>query len=132
MLMARTGGTTTVQSTALATNVGPQQFYARSVLATCVAGRSGTTTAVQLVDAVVVTSTYSFGIPRTSVAIPTNPAPDYTVPFTIDNVGDHGRVVFNERIVNADGSTTVNAVHMYMEGPIAVGDMVISQARCGR
>ena len=132
MLMARTVGTTTVQSTALATNVGPQPFYARSVLAACQATASGTTIAVQLVDAVVVTSTWEFGIPRTSVNVPSNPPPNYTVPFTINNVGDRGRVVFNERILNPDGSTTVNAVHMYMEGPIAVGDMIIGQARCGR
>ena len=98
----------------------------------CTAGTWGETLTVQLVDAFVVTTTDFFGNPRTTVAVPRLPPVNYTVPFTINNVGDHGTVVFNERLDNADGSTTVNAVHMYLQGPIAIGDMVIGQARCGR
>ncbi len=132
-LMARTFGTATmVQSIALAAMVGPQPFVARSVLGMCTASASGTSSVVQLADAFVVTSTDPFGNPRSTVAVPPSPPVNLTVPFTIDNVGDHGTVVFDERIANADGSTTVNAVHMYMQGPIAMGDMVIGQARCGR
>jgi hypothetical protein len=131
-LMAQTGGTTTVQSSALATLVGPQPFYARTVFAGCTATTTGRTFTVQLGNAVVVTSTDRFGNPRTAVAVPPDPPWGFTVPFVIDNFGDHGVVVFNERIGNPDGSTTVNAVHMYMQGPIAIGDMVIGQARCGR
>ena len=37
------------------------------------------------------------------------------MPFVISNVGDRGVVVFNERFENPDGSTTVNALHMYLE-----------------
>jgi hypothetical protein len=132
MLLAQTVGTTTVQSVALATLVGPQPFYARSVLAACTAGSGSRVFAVQLTDAVVVTSTDRFGNPRTSVPVPTTPLVNFTVPYTINNVNDHGVTVFNERIDNADGSTTVNAAHMYLQGPTAVGDMVIGQARCGR
>ncbi|HEX2048945.1 MAG TPA: hypothetical protein VHF27_14380 [Acidimicrobiales bacterium] len=131
-LFAQTVGTTTVQSTALATFVGPQPFYARSVLASCTASARGSTFTTQLVDAVVVTSTDRFGNPTSSVPVPSTPPVGFTVPFVIDNVGDHGVVVFNERVANPDGSTTLNAVHMYMQGPIAVGDMVVGQVRCGR
>lgn len=131
-LVATTVGTTTVQSLALATSIGPQPFFARSVLGECTASASGTSSIVQLADAFVVTSTDRFGNPVTTAAVPAIPPFGYVVPFTINNVGDHGTVVFNERMVNADGSTTVNAVHMYLQGPIAVGDMVIGQARCGR
>jgi hypothetical protein len=131
-LVAQTGGTTTVQSVAVATFVGPQPFYARSVLGACTATGSGKSFIVQLADAVVVTSTDPFGNPRTTVAVPAIPPVNDAVAFTIDNVGDHGTVVFNERIDNTDGSTTLNAVHMYLQGPIAIGDLVIGQVRCGR
>ena len=131
-LFAQTVGTTAVQSTALATDVGPQPFWARSVLATCTATAAMSTFNVQLNGAVVVTSTDQWGVPTGAVSVPRNPPVGFAVPFVINNVGDHGVVVFNERINNADGSTTLNAVHMYMQGPIAVGDMVIGQVRCGR
>lgn len=131
-LLAQTAGTTVVRSSALATFVGPQPFYARSVFGSCVATAGATTFTVQLTDAVVVTSTDRFGTPTSAVRVPANPPVGFTVPFVIDNVGDRGVVVFNERVANPDGSTTLNAVHMYMQGPIAVGDMVIAQARCGR
>jgi hypothetical protein len=132
MLLAQTVGTTAVQSVALATSVGPQPFYARSVLATCTASPAGKVLIAQLTDAVVVTSTDRFGNPRTSASVPKTPPVNYTVPYIINNVNDHGVMVFNERIDNADGSTTLNAAHMYLQGPHAVGDMVIAQARCGR
>jgi hypothetical protein len=131
-LFAQTVGTSVVQSTALATNVGPQPFWARSVLATCMATPAASMFNVQLDGAVVVTSTDQWGIPTGAVSVPRNPPVGFRVPFVINNVGDHGVVVFNERVGNADGSTTLNAVHMYMQGPIAVGDMVIGQVRCGR
>lgn len=130
-LFAQTQGTTTVQSSALATFVGPQPFYARSVFAACVATARTEAFTVRLTDAFVVTSTDRFGNPTTTVAVPPNPPVGFTVPFVISNVGDRGVIVFNERVDNPDGSTTVNAVHMYMQGPVAIGDMVIGQARCG-
>jgi hypothetical protein len=131
MLLAQSVGTTAVQSVALATSVGPQPFYARSVLATCTAGPAGKVMIAQLTDAVVVTSTDRFGNPRTSVSVPRTPPVNYTVAYIINNVNDHGVMVFNERIDNPDGSTTLNAAHMYLQGPHAVGDMVIGQVRCG-
>jgi hypothetical protein len=131
-LTAQTVGTATVRSVATANAVGPQPFYARSVVGACTAGTWGKTLTAQLVDAFVVTTTDFFGNPRTTVAVPRLPPVNYTVPFTINNVGDHGTLVFNERLDNPDGSTTVNAVHMYLQGPTAIGDMVIGQARCGR
>lgn len=131
VLLAQAVGTTTVQTTALASFVGPQPFYATAVLASCTATAAFRTLATRLTDAVVVTSTDKFGTPASSVSVPASPPVGLTIPFVINNVGDHGVVVFNERVANPDGSTTVNAVHMHMQGPIAVGDMVIAQARCG-
>jgi hypothetical protein len=51
---------------------------------------------------------------------------------TASNVGDNFKVVYNEQIPGADGSITVNAVHMSLLGPTAVGDLIIAQSVCGR
>ena len=133
-LSAYTVGTqgTTVTSQVQANNVGPAPFHADMVFARCTATTNNTKSyMVMLSNAVVETSTDAEGYPLTWVNVPSSPGINYTVPFTLDNIGDHGVVVFNERINNADGSTTLNAVHMYMQGPIAYGDMVIGQAKCG-
>ena len=121
-----------VVSTAQTGAVGPAPFHADSVLSRCTASTSNSKTfLVQLSSAVVETSTDANGYPLTWVNVPAMPSVNYTVAFTLDNIGDHGIVVFNERINNANGSTTLNAVHMYMQGPIAVGEMVIGQTVCG-
>ncbi len=130
-LSASTVGTSSVMSTATASTVGPGPFTAGYVFARCTATHAGKTFTVQLSNAVVDTSTDAEGYPLTQVAVPSNPPINYTVPFELSNMGDHGVIVFNERVNNPDGSTTLNAVHMYMQGPIAIGDMVIGQARCG-
>lgn len=124
-------GTGTVVSTASAYTVGPAPFSADSVFARCVAYHGGKNFTVQLGGAIVETSTDADGYPLTIVNVPSNPGINYTVPFELNHIGDHGVVVFNERITNGDGSVTLNAVHMYLQGPTAVGDMVIGQARCG-
>lgn len=130
-LTANTTGTSMVQSWATASVVGPAPFHADFVRGYCTATTSGKTYTVQLTNAVVETSTDANGNPTSIVNVPSSPSAGYTVAYTINNVGDHGIIVFNERINNGDGSTTLNAVHMYMQGPIAYGEMVIGQARCG-
>lgn len=42
-----------------------------------------------------------------------------------------GAHVYNEQVVNPDGSITVNAGHQYLLGPIAVGDLILGQVVCG-
>jgi hypothetical protein len=61
--------------------------------------------------------------------MPPNPAPNTEHTGEITNIGDKFRVVFNEQIREGE-FLTVNAIHMYMLGPIAVGDLVIAQTRC--
>jgi hypothetical protein len=112
--------------------VGPAPFHADMVFARCTATTANAKSyLVTLSNAVVETSTDANGYPLTWVNVPSSPSVNYTVSYTLTNIGDHGIVVFNERINNGDGSTTLNAVHMYMQGPIAFGDMVIGQAKCG-
>ena len=127
-----TVGTHAMQSYAVATVRGPGPFVARSVAGACAASAIGKPLTARLDNAVVMTSTDPYGIPLTTVAVPPNPPVGLTMPFTINTVGGHGIIVFNERIDNSDGSTTLTAAHMYMQGPIAMGNMTIGQVRCGR
>jgi hypothetical protein len=64
------------------------------------------------------------------VTIPADPAPNAAYEGKIENVGDTFRVVFNEQLKSA-GSITVNAMHMYLLGPVAKGELIIAQSRCG-
>ena len=68
-----------------------------------------------------------------NVTLPANPAPNtsYDGHLHFGNTTDNFRYVFNEQIVNPDGSITVNAAHEYLGGPFATGDMIIGQSVCG-
>jgi hypothetical protein len=61
--------------------------------------------------------------------IPTNPAPNTEITGTVDTAGDNFRVVLNEQVKSGNG-ITVNAAHLYLLGPSAVGDLIIGQSRC--
>ncbi|MCA1684364.1 MAG: hypothetical protein LC708_04505, partial [Actinobacteria bacterium] len=100
---------------------------------TCAATTAGAKPTVAVTNGVVETK-YD---PDTQEAIesqpvPAEPPPGYTVEGTIDHVGDSFRIVFNEQLISAGGSlATVNAAHLYLLGPTAVGDLVIAQSVCG-
>jgi hypothetical protein len=113
--------------------IGPGPFYADEVHSTCTATATATSASTTIVNGVVETSTDPVtGSPVTTVSVPANPSPGYTVTGTLDHVGDHFRIVFNEQIVDpVDGSVTVAAEHMYLLGPTAVGDMVVGASTCG-
>lgn len=112
--------------------VGPNTFVADRVFSTCTAATSGAITASAIIDkGILATSTDADGNALTTVNIPANPPANYTVTGTITNVGDNFKDVFNEQIMNSDGSLTVNAFHVYLLGPTAVGDLVVSSSTCG-
>jgi hypothetical protein len=87
---------------------------------------------VTITNGILVTSTTADGSTLDSQPVPVNPPVNYTRTGVITNVGDSFRVVYNEQITSANGSITVNAVHMSLLGPTAVGELVIAQSRCGR
>jgi hypothetical protein len=83
--------------------------------------------------AYLVTSTdQQTGDPATVVNFPPDrdPAPNTVYNGTLNQVGDSWRIVFNEQVFTPD-AVTVNAVHMYLLGPAAVGDMIVGQSHCG-
>ena len=128
----RTGAGGSIITSASATGVGPGPFTAGSARSTCTASEAAVSGSVTISDGLLVTKTNpGTGAPETTVTIPASPSANDTYTGTIDHVGDSFRIVFNEQVVNADGSLTVNAAHLYLLGPTATGDLVIGQSVCG-
>ncbi|MGI8810420.1 MAG: hypothetical protein ACR2KK_21725 [Acidimicrobiales bacterium] len=97
---------------------------------TCTANEAGATGSTRLVNAVMSKSTTPGGEPLEEEKIPENPPVNFTRTGILTNVGDRYRIVYNEQFVDPDGSITVNGVHIYLLGDIAVGESIIGQVRC--
>ena len=111
---------------------GQEVFTAANVSSTCTASEAGVSGSTTIVGG---TLQVSEGDPNVDgdeviVAIPANPAPNTVHAGQIETVGDRFRAVFNEQIVNADGSITVNAYHLYLLGPTAIGEVIVGHAVC--
>jgi hypothetical protein len=125
-----TGSVTSSTDIRGAVNSPPPFLYDR-VRSTCTASEAATTGSTTINAGVVETKLNASGDPISTYTVPVNPAPNTEVSGTIDHVGDRFRIVFNEQSKAADGTLTVNAAHMYLLGPLAVGEVVIGQSRCG-
>ncbi len=112
-----------VTSSAGVQNVGPGPFTAGAVSSTCTAWES------EITGSTTITNGTLEGTPQGTVTLPTDPAPNTEYTGTVANVDDNFRIVLNEQIRTGD-SITVNAVHMYLLGPIAKGDLIIGQSVC--
>jgi hypothetical protein len=125
-------GSGSVMSRSTVNNAGPGPLVMPQIVTTC--SRSGATTqiTVQVSNGFVETSTHpSTGAVTSTQAIPANPLPGTQISGTLNHIGDSFTVVFNEQSTNADGSKTVIGAHMYLNGPTAVGHLVVASATCG-
>ena len=135
-LTAETQGTPgpggTVVSMATVQDVGPGPITADSMNSTCAVSPSGITGSTEILNGVVVVSEGDPDVTgdETTVEVPVNPEPNTEYTGTIESVGDTFRVVFNEQVMTAD-SIVVNAMHLYLLGPNAVGDIIVAQSNCG-
>ncbi|CAN5603799.1 hypothetical protein BH20ACT2_BH20ACT2_25000 [soil metagenome] len=111
--------------------IGPAPIEADEAHSECTADEAGVTGSATFVEGVLSTSTDAEGAPLDSEPIPDSPENNYTRTGVIPHVGDSFPVIFTEQIENTDGSLTVNAVHLILEGPTAVGDQVIGSVTCG-
>ncbi len=131
-----TGPTGSVTSSANITTVNTSMqevLTAAGLSSTCTASEGGATGSTTITGGTLRTSEgtdLDSEADDTVVTIPTNPAPDTEYTGSIETVGDTYRYVFNEQIVNADGSITVNAAHQYLLGPTALGELIIGQSVC--
>ncbi len=112
---------------------GQEAFTADEVTSTCTASDAGVTGSTTIASGTLQTSEEGGpGGTPTIVDIPTNPAPNTAIDGVIEGVGgERFRYIFNEQIMNADGSLTINAVHEVLMGPLAVGDLIVGQSVCG-
>ena len=97
---------------------------------TCTADAKGATGSTRFVKAILSTATDPDGNPINEEPVPDNPPVNYTRTGQLTNVGDNYRIVYNEQIKEGNGSITVNAVHLYLLGPIAIGESILGQVRC--
>lgn len=92
-------------------------------------GLTGTIEAVaadcQATQAGVTGSSTLAGVQIAGISVPVNPPPNTGVDIGL------AKVVFNEQIMNPDGSLTVNAIHIYANAVAATADIILAQARCG-
>lgn len=140
-------GTGNMTALSQAKALGPSPFWTKTptswqtaadvghAKATCSSSSTSNNGSVEIKNGVVDTAVDpESGMPTAQTAVPNNPSQGYTVNFTVDTVSDEewGYIVFNERSTDANGVLTINAAHMYLMGPIAVGDVIYGQVKCGR
>ena len=127
-----TGPNGSVKSTATLATVGPGPINVTQVSSTCSASLSGRSASTTLTGGKLTTSegtNLDSDADDTVVTLDTNPAPNTSINGKLETVGDTFRVVLNEQTTTGS-SITVNALHMYLLGPTAVGDLIIGQSRC--
>ncbi len=127
-----TGEAGRVNAWASASAIGSGPLSAIAASSTCSADAAGVTGSSTIAGGQLVTKTDPItGEPVVTRTIGSTPAPNTVLIGTVDDVGDSFKAVFNEQILNADGSITVNAYHLYLLGPSAVGDLTVGQSTCG-
>ncbi|MHB1535250.1 MAG: hypothetical protein ACYC1D_11725 [Acidimicrobiales bacterium] len=111
-------------------------FTATSVSSTCTANGGTPVGSTTIVGGLLAESPTGggFGLtPGPPIVVPTNPPPNYTVKAFFPDTGKQYTYVFNQQIVNPNGSLTVNAAHEYLNagGVGANGDLIFGQSVCG-
>lgn len=111
--------------------IGPDPFFADRVTSSCSATASGVTGGTTVTNGHLVVQHDQNGAPTESEPVPVNPSVNYTRSGAMNHTGDSYRIVFNEQVLNDDGSLTVTAARLYMLGPFADGEVVVGQVTCG-
>ena len=110
---------------------GPFPVQGETMHVECSATQTSRTGSTTLTNSTVAHSTDGEGSPLDEEVIPDNPPVNYTEHGVITNVGDVFTVVYNQHVYNADGSLTVNGMHMYLYGPTAIGEVIRGSVTCG-
>ncbi len=129
-VVVSTKGKTSVTSSASMKSVDAGVFNATSVRSTCTASKSGVKGSTSITRGVVVTAAHANGEPKTTKAVPAKPSVNQKMTGR-NSIGDKFKIVFNEQKKSRDGTLTVVAVHIYLQGPNAVGDVVIAESHAG-
>ncbi|MDQ4070142.1 MAG: hypothetical protein M3203_11830 [Actinomycetota bacterium] len=123
-----TRGKRSVTSSAEVKDFSAGPFTADAVRTTCTASASGTKESTTIRRGVLVLATDAQGNPTRQEELPSKPPANFTR-RGVNSAGDKFRAVINEQKVGRDGTITVTAVHLYLLGPTATGEVVVAQAR---
>jgi hypothetical protein len=106
-------------------------FTAQRVQSNCRATESGASGSTTLTGGVLRVSEGDPDVDGddTNVTLPDNPPANTEHRGSIEAVGDTFRIIFNEQIPQT-GGITINAAHMFLLGPSAVGELIIGQTVC--
>ena len=126
-IQVSTKGTTSVTSSASVKKVGTGPFTSELVKSTCSASKSGVKASTTITKGQVVTAVDANGNPKTTKVVPAKPPVNHRITGTVAT-GDKFKIVFNEQKKSRDGTLTVVAVHLYLLGPAAVGDVVVAES----
>ena len=128
-----TGGSVTSSATIQNVNrSGQEVFTAATLSSTCTADGTGVKGSTKVAGGKLIVSqgaNLDSEADDVVVQIPADPPPNTRHTGKIENVGDNFEVIVNEHQTSA-GGITVNAMHMKLLGPIAVGDLIIGQSKC--
>ena len=123
-----------VRVTASLQTVAGSPFSADAISSTCTASNGGAASgSVSVTNGVVVTSTDVNGTPTSKMAVPASPSVGLDIPgSTTVSATDTETFdwIFNQQILNTNGSLTVIAAHEVLHGPTAVGDVYIGSSTC--
>ena len=128
------GGSVSSSATVLNINTsGTETFRATSVLSSCTASEGSRAGSVTITNGEVRTSEGNPDVDGDEVwvPVPANPPANTVIHGVIEGVGDQFDYVFNEQVLNPDGSITVSAGHQKLLGPSAFGDIWVAQSVCG-
>jgi hypothetical protein len=126
-VVVSTKGKTSITSSASVKNIDAGVFTAGSVRSTCTASKSGVKGSSTITKGVVITSAHADGTPKTTKPVPSKPPANHKMSGT-NSIGDKFRIVFNEQKKGRDGTITVIAVHVYLLGPNAIGEVVLAES----
>lgn len=101
--------------------LGGLSISADAVNVDCDATQDGTTGSTVLANVV---------LPGGTV-VPANPAPNTVIAVPSAPLPALVSITFNEQINNADGSLTVNGIHVRLNALLGTGDVIVSHAQCG-
>ena len=130
--LGATGSVTTTSSLANVNASGQEPLTSSSVVGSCRATPSGTTGSTTVAGGSVVTNVDANGNPISTVPVPANPGPGFSIAGVVHPGGatDHFHYVFNEQS-QSGGALIVNAVHEYLDGPLTTGSIIEGQVVCG-
>jgi uncharacterized protein YegP (UPF0339 family) len=126
-VVVSTKGKTSITSTASMKNIDAGVFTAGSVRSTCTASKSGVKGSTSVTKGVVITAAQADGTPTKTKTVPSKPPPNHKI-TGVNSIGDKFRIVFNEQKKGRDGTLTVIAVHLYLLGPTAQGELVLAES----